>query len=137
MPWALSRWATMSPRDAGLVAEDGAVDVVAGGRGSDLHLAGLLGDVFALGKDRALVALDLRSGMPGKLGHLRGRGAAADPGLDVARGHGNGRGAAPKRPSPTSGWRRPKCFIDRQLEHLAAGAAQQEMLPVVVDAYKP
>ena len=32
---------------------------------------------------------------------------------------------------------RPKGLIDRQLEHLAAGATQQEMLSVVVDAYKP
>ena len=33
--------------------------------------------------------------------------------------------------------RHPKRFIDWQLEHLAAGPAQQEVLPVVVYAYKP
>ena len=121
-----------------VVTEHRTVHVVAGGGGGDLHLAGLLGNVLALSEHRTLVALDFRERNPGELRHLSRRRAAADPRLDIARRHGNGCGGRDggglgRRPAGCH----PQCFIDWQLEHLAAGAAQQEMLPVVVDAYKP
>ena len=106
-----------------------------GRRGSHFDFPGLLGHVLALSEDGPLVAFDLGKRQAGKLRHVRGGGTAADPRLDIPRGHGNGGHAGRclrRRPAG-----RPQRFIDRQLEHLAAGTAQQEMLSVVVYAYKP
>ena len=54
----------------------------------------------------------------------------------VPGGHRDGRNNS-GTPCRRAAGREPESFVDRQLEHLAAGAAQQEMLSVVVDAYKP
>ncbi|GAA1771619.1 hypothetical protein GCM10009712_19530 [Pseudarthrobacter sulfonivorans] len=108
---------------------------MAGGGRSYLNLPRLLGHVFPLGEDGALVPHHLGKGKSGELRHVRCGGAAADARLNVPRGHGNGRDCCSGLRRRPAG--RPQCLIDRQLEHLAAGTAQQEMLPVVVYAYKP
>ena len=143
MPWADSRCLTMSLERGGVVAENGAVDVVAGGRRSHLDLAGLLGDVLALGEHGSLVALHLGQRDAGELRHVRGGGAAADPGLDIARGHGNGRRARRKRPSPASGWLPPEvphrsaAGTSRRRRHSTGDAPRRRgRLQAVDPAYK-
>ena len=96
-----------------------------------------LDDVLALCEDRAFIALDVGKGEAGQFGNFGGRGTAADPGLDVAGRHGNGRvGGARRHLGRGAARRGPEGFVDRKLEHRTARAAQEQMPAVVVDAYQ-